>query len=715
MFVVMDSFQKIFFHIFVLAGLALSPLYGVLSKEPNFFLAHNSDPNDFIVLIGMVSFVFPLVIAASVTLLLYFFSNYKTFAVRFFVALFATLVLLPFVKGVMDESANGTFIVAGLLGMAFSFVYGKFAGPKLFLNYISPAILFFPILFLFEPKIFVIAVPEFSGADYPMVSVPSDTPVVFILFDEFPLSTILNENLLVDKQAFPNFDRLAGKSHWFRNASADYAWTGHAISSILTGARRSSPKVGTYRNYPQNLFTLLGNDYQVEAYESALRLCPPHICLDHQETQGIEKIRIFWEDVAAVYLNLLLPQPKSFGVPEISQSYKNFWSQKGGESRYFGERRNFVRKEFKIPLFEPDFRQKIVDSREDVFQNFLGRPGSTLDKKFHFLHILFPHQPYRFLSSGKKYDLNGRFDSIGLNENSPKGGTWEKGKWLIKIQYQKLLHQVGYTDYLLGQLLDRLEANNLLDSALFILAADHGVNIKEGGFRRQLEDKSVTDIASVPLFIKLPGQEKGAVSNLPATLLDIFPTLADVLGVQVPWEMVGHSLLDLPSGKRGRSIHDYELNSYSVPEDLREHLLVGVKRKQHLFGNFEGWNRFRLQDETSHNFMDKPVSEFQIQAKESVRVQLGQGSRVVTKPGFLPAIVQGAITGIKNRDEWKTLIAVNGVFRAVSPIIKIDDQEKFLAFLPEIAFRDGYNDVEIYLIRNKVKKGGTILKPRLME
>ena len=128
----MNSFRKIFFHIFVLAGLGLSPLYGVLSKEPNFFLAHNSDPNDFIVLIGVVSFVFPLVIASGVTLFLCFFSSYKVLVVRFFVAFLAALVLLPFVKKLTGESISGSFIVVGFLGVVFSVFYGKLLAPKLF-------------------------------------------------------------------------------------------------------------------------------------------------------------------------------------------------------------------------------------------------------------------------------------------------------------------------------------------------------------------------------------------------------------------------------------------------------------------------------------------------------------------------------------------------------------------------------------------------------
>lgn len=706
---------KTFFHIFVLAGLALSPLYGVLSEEPNFFLAHSSEPIDFVVLIVVISFVFPLVIGAGATFVLFLFGRYQKYIIKIFITFLVALVLLPFVKKVTGESVLIPVFVVGYLGIAFSYVYCKNSAPKLFLSYISPALLIFPLLFIFTYQIFVLVVPEDIRKRYPVVSIPSDAPVIFVVLDEFSLSSILNADLMIEKRAFPNFARLADKSHWFRNASANYDFTGHALKGMLTGLDQYDKRVGTYRNFPNNLFTLLGHDYQVEADESALRLCPPHICLAEKESKSTDEIEMLWKDIAAVYLHLILPQPRSFGVPEISQSYMNFWEQNrevGSDS----ERQNaFVRKEFTIPMQEKDFGKRIMADREDLFNHFLDKLNSGGKKQFYFLHILLPHMPYRFLPSGKKYDPTGKFDFIGLNRENPERETWGKENWLNKIQIQKYLNQVGYTDYLLGKLLDRLEEKNILNPAMVIVTADHGVSINAGGFRRRVEGDYLPDIASVPLFIKLPDQNKGRVSDLPATLLDIFPTLADVLRIKVPWQIKGHSLLNFPPGKRERIIHDYELETYRVPEDLKPYLLDKVKTKRKLFGNFSGWTNFRLQDENSKAFMDEPVSEFTVQVMENVQVELDLGSRVEATQNYLPAMVQGQVTGIEKKDEWISLIAVNGVFQASSPIIKMDDQEKILAFLPEKAFKEGSNDLGVYLIRKPFEQGAKIFKPHLVK
>ena len=79
----------------------------------------------------------------------------------------------------------------------------------------------------------------------------------------------------------------------------------------------------------------------------------------------------------------------------------------------------------------------------------------------------------------------------------------------------------------------------------------------------------------------------------------------------------------------------------------------------------------------------------------------------------MPTIVVEQIKGIKNISEWSTLIPVNGVFRAVPPFVKIKDQVKIVAFLPEIAFKKGNNDAELYLTRKPFVKGGDIFKPLL--
>ena len=76
-----------------------------------------------------------------------------------------------------------------------------------------------------------------------------------------------------------------------------------------------------------------------------------------------------------------------------------------------------------------------------------------------------------------------------------------------------------------------------------VVLADHGVSFVPGGNARLVDRDNIADIARVPLFVKLPGQRAGRVDTRAARTIDVLPTIADVLGVRLPWRVDGRSLL----------------------------------------------------------------------------------------------------------------------------------------------------------------------------
>ncbi|MFL6251007.1 MAG: sulfatase, partial [Actinomycetes bacterium] len=101
--------------------------------------------------------------------------------------------------------------------------------------------------------------------------------MVFAL-DELPLASLLDTQGHIDASNFPNLAWLAERSTWYRNATGTTQWTRDAFPSMLTGRWPSQPLAAHYRNYPYNLFSLLGESYQLNVHESATRLCPPRDC-----------------------------------------------------------------------------------------------------------------------------------------------------------------------------------------------------------------------------------------------------------------------------------------------------------------------------------------------------------------------------------------------------------------------------------------------------
>jgi hypothetical protein len=102
-----------------------------------------------------------------------------------------------------------------------------------------------------------------------------------------------------------------------------------------------------------------------------------------------------------------------------------------------------------------------------------------------------------------------------------------------------------YADRLLGRLLDTLKSTGLYGRSLIVVAADHGASFWPGQRYRGLSGTShPEDIFSVPLIIRAPDQARGEVSDVAGETIDILPTIADVLDIELPWKVDGCSLFD---------------------------------------------------------------------------------------------------------------------------------------------------------------------------
>ena len=96
----------------------------------------------------------------------------------------------------------------------------------------------------------------------------------------------------------------------------------------------------------------------------------------------------------------------------------------------------------------------------------------------------------------------------------------------------------------MGRLVARLKQAGLYDSCLIVVMADHGVSIRPDDDRRNLTETNYPDILSIPLLVKRPGQRRGETSDRNVQSVDVLPTVADVLGIELPWKPDGISAFD---------------------------------------------------------------------------------------------------------------------------------------------------------------------------
>lgn len=103
--------------------------------------------------------------------------------------------------------------------------------------------------------------------------------------------------------------------------------------------------------------------------------------------------------------------------------------------------------------------------------------------------------------------------------------------------------EIFRADKLLGKFLDKLKELNLYQRSLIIVFSDNGEEFGEHGWRTHATTLYQEQVR-VPLIIKLPGQRPVTVEQY-VSLVDIYPTVLDILGIENPPYIRGHSLLPL--------------------------------------------------------------------------------------------------------------------------------------------------------------------------
>ena len=104
--------------------------------------------------------------------------------------------------------------------------------------------------------------------------------------------------------------------------------------------------------------------------------------------------------------------------------------------------------------------------------------------------------------------------------------------------------EIAYTDSVVGKLLNALEEMELTENTLIILLSDHGEGLEEHGEPHH-GDFIYQQTLHVPLIFHCPGLiPEGRQIEEPVSLSDIVPTILDMLGIAIPDECDGRSLLN---------------------------------------------------------------------------------------------------------------------------------------------------------------------------
>ena len=107
---------------------------------------------------------------------------------------------------------------------------------------------------------------------------------------------------------------------------------------------------------------------------------------------------------------------------------------------------------------------------------------------------------------------------------------------------------IAYMDAQIARLLGALQQARRLESTAIVLAADHGESLGDHG-EREHGLFVYESVLRVPLIVRAPGVRPRRVADL-ASLVDVFPTVLDLLGHRARPGSDGRSLLPAMRGQR---------------------------------------------------------------------------------------------------------------------------------------------------------------------
>lgn len=510
---------KQFLAILGLTGLAVSqPLLSVAGENPSMFTFARLTGADIVWFAMLVAFVPPLVIWAVVA------AVGAASARAGDVIFLGASVLLALATAIQLAKTSGIeqrWLVAlvGVLGAAgLGVLLGKYAATFVWTRFLWPLpVIAILAMTLFSPSGELVrnrpeAAASNSGGDHPSV--------VFIMLDELPTVSLLDDSGQIDPVRYPNLADLAATSTWYPHYTAMAPSTLLSVPSILTGTEPRN-STGTWVSQPDNLFSLFAPTHDLVVAEAVTQLCGFSTC-------GI--------DGSAAWSGAGMGPALS----QIADVWRERVSLSQSEEPDFGQ---FA--ESAVPL-DPDASVGPTESGNEFFErsravarpervtDFMNAMKPSANPSLNFVHLTLPHQPWTFYPDGRAY--------AGLN-SLQRTGFAQPGDldlWDIAVMQQAHMFQTQYADRLVGEILDRLRSMDMFDDALVVVTADHGIAFLDDAIERFPNEDALGEVAFVPLLIKLPGQTAPEVdaSNLMSS--DLLPTIAEAVELDLEWDIDGY-------------------------------------------------------------------------------------------------------------------------------------------------------------------------------
>lgn len=321
---------------------------------------------------------------------------------------------------------------------------------------------------------------------------------------------------------------------------------------------------------------------------------------------------------------------------------------------------------------------------EELFAKCRDWLESSGDRPFFaYVHLLDVHWPYRPPEP---------FDRLF----SPPGGTflddpdvdWKAARKAINRGDQGLDEaalrrmrdlydgEIAWMDRAIGRALDGLREGGFLENTLLVLVADHGEEFGEHGRIGHGQALRET-LVRVPLLVVGPGIPPHR-TKAPASLIDLYPTILDLLGLEAPADLPGRSLRPALEGRQADGEAAAGRPLFAERRDLKGGIHEAAVRQ----GSKKLLRRWKLRPEAEARALAAPASALPARGA-AVKVKLAAVEE--SPPAGAPRVVESlepldgdnqAVKGsIESLDAAAPHMVVGGVEVALPEDVHLGSQE----------------------------------------
>ncbi|MBI4517709.1 MAG: sulfatase [Deltaproteobacteria bacterium] len=331
----------------------------------------------------------------------------------------------------------------------------------------------------------------------------------------------------------PHLDRLGADGVVFEHSITSSPWTLPAMASLFTGLYPRHHGAGTITNHrtplgraplPPGSWTV-ATALRERGYRTHAIVTNPYLALHYGLGEGFD-----------AYENITIE----------SEAFLSFRETTAGRLL------NWLR---------PDL---VIGDRGETVSRRAQQWLATVDPAQPFLlwlHYLDPHPPYSRAGVTRHKSLRGDMafepataGSAPLSLTSPDVARLRSGEIRLSDAEKESVRtlyraEVASVDAAIGSVLDALDARGLREQTLVVCIADHGEEFWEhGGVEHG--HTVYEELVRVPLLMRWPGRLPHTRIGQLTRIIDVAPTILDLLGPPAPAGLDGTSLVPLLRGEK---------------------------------------------------------------------------------------------------------------------------------------------------------------------